>query len=336
MRPTVASAPHLRLHAHSGLTIPGPTSSVPTQAHPAVPGHLRRSRPRGTSPAATVTRPAILPTALTYPETSCLSRKPLGPSPSPSPSLSFPPDVPFSASRTAMQMLRYLKHRVGDVEFLLPLYLRATPLGASRRITRDTALVIEGKPRSGNTFAVRATEQAAGGSIIVCSHVHVPSAVARASRRKIPTLVLIRQPIDSICSEKIAAPHASLRGLTKEWAHYYEKIWAYREDFVVATFDQVTTDFGSVIDRVNQRFETALPRFENSAENDDRVFGVIEENHLRVHGDTEHIMPRPSITRRDAKNDLVRRMNQPELRDLLARADGIYQRYAERAEPTAD
>lgn len=235
-------------------------------------------------------------------------------------------------TRSGRRLLRLLKHSVGDVELLLPLYLWATPLGTSRKLGDDTALVIEGKPRSGNTFARRAMELATDEPPIISSHVHVPSAVTRAVRGGYPTLVLIRQPIDSICSEKIAAPHASLASVTRAWVHYYERIWSYRDGYVVATFDQVTTDFGAVTDRLNRRFGTSFARFENSSTNDDLVFGVIDQHHRVVHGDTENIVPRPSASRQEAKEKLVERLRHPEFQTSLARADAIYARYADVAQ----
>jgi len=246
--------------------------------------------------------------------------------------LQYSADAPFGLSRTGRRLLRFFKHRVGDIELLLPLYLWATPLGTSRQLTADTELVIEGKPRSGNTFARRAMEQAADEPTSISSHAHVPSAVVRAVRRGCPTLVLVRQPIDSICSEKIAAPHASLASVIRAWIHYYEKIWPYRDGYVVATFDQVVTDFGGVTDRLNRRFGTSFARFENSAENDDLVFGVIEQQHRAVHGDTENIVPRPSSARHDAKDELLGRLEDPKFEQALARAAAVYRRYAERAE----
>jgi len=240
----------------------------------------------------------------------------------------YPVDAPAGVSRTMRRLLRRLKLALGDNEVFLPLVLRATPLGTARQLTDQTQLVIEGYPRSGNTFASRAIEFAATDPIVVSSHVHVPAGVIRAVRLHYPTLVLIRQPLDSICSEKIAAPHASLTNVTHAWIHYHQKIWPYRHGFVVATFDEVVTDFGSVTKRVNDRFGTSFACFVNSDENKQAVFDAIEERHLAVHGDTEHVMPRPSPSRRSAKEQLLERLKGPELQGPLEVAEKLYRDFA--------
>ena len=66
-----------------------------------------------------------------------------------------------------------------------------------RAVTPDTQLVIEGFPRSGNTFARRAFVMAQDerfDKTRIARHLHVPAQVVRAARWQIPTLVLIRKP----------------------------------------------------------------------------------------------------------------------------------------------
>jgi len=242
-----------------------------------------------------------------------------------------PADLPRGPSREARRFLRYMKHTLGDIEMFLPVVLRATPTGTSRRLTDETQVVIEGFPRSGNTFASRAMEHAADGPIVISSHVHVPAGVMRAVHLHYPTLVLIRRPVDSICSEKIAAPHASLPSVVRDWTSYYRKVWPYRDDFVVATFDQVTTDFGAVTARLNERFGTSFAHFEHSDENNELVFDAIDRKHLAVHGNTEHFVPRPSPARHAAKDQLLERLQSPELQGPLEEAAEVYRDFAKLA-----
>jgi hypothetical protein len=240
----------------------------------------------------------------------------------------FTGEAPPSVSRAVRRTLRRLKREVGNRESLLWLYLRATPLGTERKLTDQTRLCIEGSPRSGNTFACRAMEQASPEPILISSHVHVPAGVMRAVHLNYPTLVLIRQPIDSICSEKIAAPHATLRSVLDDWVNYYRKIWPSRDGYTVATFEEVIADFGAVTARLNERFGTSFAEFEPSHENIEAVFAAIERKHLQVHGDTEHSVPRPSTSRRSAKDVLAAQLEGLGYRERLEEAHSLYRDYS--------
>src|ERR671920_2182155 len=71
----------------------------------------------------------------------------------------------------------------------------------TRAVTPDTQLVIEGFPRSGNSFARRAFIMAQDEPQIknhIAHHLHVPAQVVQAARWQIPTLVLIRRPRDAV------------------------------------------------------------------------------------------------------------------------------------------
>jgi len=228
---------------------------------------------------------------------------------------------------TARRGLRRVRRSLGDSPVFLPIVLRATPLGTTRRLTADTALVIEGMPRSGNTFARHAFDLAQPSPVVVSSHVHTPSAVVAAVRRNIPTLVLIRQPLDTVLSLIVAAPHVGFRAAIDEWIHHYEVLWPLRDQFVVATFDQVTDDFGAVTARVNERFGTAFACFAHDGASTQAVFASIEAEHLAVHGGTEHAVPRPSSQRRALRQELEERAADPGLSSSWERADAVWCRY---------
>ena len=187
--------------------------------------------------------------------------------------------------------------------------------------------MIEGMPRSGNTFARHAFDLAQAAPLVVSSHVHTPSAVVAAVRCDIPTLVLVRRPLDTVISLVIAAPHVTLDAAVDEWIHHYEVLWPLRDSFVVATFDEVTEDFGAVTERLNRRFGTSFDRFQPTEENIAAVFASIEAEHLEVHGRTEHAIPRPSAARKGPREALLAAADGPELAPAWARADALYERY---------
>lgn len=244
------------------------------------------------------------------------------------------PSAPFlrrSWRYTTRRVLRRIRELLGDDPLFLPIVLRATPIGTARRITDETELVIEGFPRSGNTFATFALQHAsdaAGVAVVVASHVHTPSQVRLALTQRFPTLVLVRPPLDTVASLLIAAPHVRFDAALAEYVHHYREIWPWHDRCVVATFDQVITDFGAVTKRLNAQFGTDFPCFETTSEHVAEVFAAIERNHEILHGGTENVVPRPSVPRQAEKAWLVEQLSGPCHRDLLAVADAVYADFA--------
>lgn len=235
-----------------------------------------------------------------------------------------------SARARARRALRRARRVLGDHPVFLPVVLRATPLGIERAITPDTELVIEGFPRSGNTFAFFAFRHAEPG-VVVTSRVHTPSQVRLAVQRGVPTLVVVRSPADAIASLLIAAPHVPIKAALEEYIHHHEQVLALADGLVIATFDEVTDDFALVIDAINERFGTSFERFEHTSDNVDAVFAAIEDHHERHWGDTENVVPRPSDARKREKAWLLEQFRRPEYGALFLEAQTVYDALADRS-----
>jgi hypothetical protein len=194
---------------------------------------------------------------------------------------------------------------------------------------RDTAIVIEGFQRSGNTFSVAAFVVANGTGLHVGRHLHGAPHLFRAVRYGVPGVLLIRRPLDAVSSYVVRwsdlTPHQALL----EYLDFYRTAWRIRERVVVAPFDTVVSDFGAVIDSVNRRFGTSLARYEPTPKNERAAFALVEEmNRLECGGEVvESHVGRPSAHRQSGK-DLVREALQaPRTRRLLAEADQLYERF---------
>jgi hypothetical protein len=159
--------------------------------------------------------------------------------------------------------------------------------------------------------------------------VHTPSAVKAAVRRGIPCLVLIRGPEPTLASLLVAAPHVTPRAALAEWCHHYEEIWPGRHGFVVATFDQVTSDLAAVTARLNARFHLDLRPFGARPADLDAVFETIGQRHLEVHRGAAHLDPRPTPSREAELARRTEELREVDHRRALARASAIYARYEE-------
>ena len=118
-----------------------------------------------------------------------------------------------------------LRSFVGRYPWLYyPIY-NLVPKNSRLAVARDTQLVIEGFPRSANTFAVLAFESLQPNKFKIAHHMHVPAQIIRAAHFKIPTIVLIRNPTDSVISFVIRDTKISIEQALKCYISFYEKIY---------------------------------------------------------------------------------------------------------------
>lgn len=130
----------------------------------------------------------------------------------------------------------------------------------SRLVGRDTGLVLEGFPRSGNSFSVFAFMNAGAGDMKIAHHVHSPSQIIGAARYGVPAVLLIRAPKPAAAAGVAKIPTHTVSDLLRAYTVYYRTLLPLRAHFVIAPFDTLTSDVGRVIDAVNRRFGTSFDR----------------------------------------------------------------------------
>jgi predicted transcriptional regulator len=196
-----------------------------------------------------------------------------------------------------------------------------------RVVTPETQLVIEGFPRSANSFARVAFNRAQKGTVRIATGLHVPAQVVRAARWRIPTLVLIRRPKDAVLSFAIRDP-ISVEQALKYYLSFYETVEGYSDAYVLGTFEEVTGDFGPVIQRLNERFGTSFSPFRHNERNVEVVLARVERNSKRKFGEAhwENKASRPVAAREETKRELERGLNDSEAGHLLSRAEAVYER----------
>jgi hypothetical protein len=197
----------------------------------------------------------------------------------------------------------------------------------ARIVTPDTQLVIEGFPRSANTFARVAFNRAQSERVRIAHGLHVPAQVIRAATWRIPTLVLIRKPKDAVLSFAIRDP-ISVDQALRYYISFYETVEEYRDAYVLGLFEEVTEDFGEVIRRINDRFGTTFSPFTHDERNVDGVFARIEKNTRKRFGETslENKVSRPFASREKLKREVGYELENPKRRDLISRAETVYDR----------
>jgi hypothetical protein len=188
--------------------------------------------------------------------------------------------------------------------------------------------VIEAFPRSASSFAVAAFRLAQEPRpMTIAHHTHMPASVLVGVRQGLPTLVLLRRAEDAVVSLLIRNDELSVRHALRGYIRFYEPLLPHRNRFVVGTFEQVTNDFGGVIEHVNERFGTTFVPFGHTAENLARIEREIEVDHRSRTPDEhrlERAIPRPSGERRSMKPDMLARYRAEAPATMVRRADDLY------------
>jgi hypothetical protein len=221
---------------------------------------------------------------------------------------------------------KWVQVHAGNNPALFYFIFRLARKDAAQAVSQQTEIVIEGFPRSANSFAVGALRIAQGRHVRVASNLHVPAQIIRAVRWRIPTLVLIRRPEDAVPSlmirDRISA-HQALR----YYIAFYAAVAHYRSDCILARFEEVTQDYGAVIERVNQKFGTHFILFRHTDENIKKVFFAIDAGYQSYdESSLENAVSRPVTARELMKREVARRLEKPSCKKLLAKAVALYER----------
>jgi hypothetical protein len=219
--------------------------------------------------------------------------------------------------------------------------------------------VIEAYMRSANTFSVVAFQMAQERPVPVAHHLHAPIQLVEAARTGVPALSIVRRPGDAAASVTIRSPHVSLEQALEAYVRFYEPVVAYRDRCMVVPFEDVTSDLGSVIERLNQRFGTSFTPFQHTDENVRAVYALIDERarrpawapaiHAYVSGHLtkaeleaarnghrpdmgtvpEHRVARPSGERTARAEAVLERYRSADLAHLRERAETAYRAFIE-------
>lgn len=192
----------------------------------------------------------------------------------------------------------------------------------NRRLSvgQDTQLVIEGFPRSANTFAVVAFHTSQPTRLKLAHHMHVPAQIIKAARIGVPSVVLIRNPKDAVVSFVIRDRRMDLERALKGYISFYERIIPFQDNFILAPFEVVINDYSKVIEDVNKKFGTDFIASTPKEKDLEAIFSKIDSFEK---GD-ESRSSRPSSIRKKIKKNLAQKLNTKKYKTLLLRSEELY------------
>jgi hypothetical protein len=201
-------------------------------------------------------------------------------------------------------------------------------------VRKNTDIVIEGFPRSGNTFASVAFRFAQKRQVRMAYRLHAPIQLIQATHLNIPAIALIRQPEDAVLSWVIHRPHITIHQALRGYIRFYESVLPFLEHLVVADFNTVVTDFNVIIQKVNSKWDSNFDAFIHTEENVTKCFNLIDDFYQKSGAGKipEKIVARPSENRKQLKEILSHNFNKKTPASMREDASSLYQKFLSSSE----
>ncbi len=161
-------------------------------------------------------------------------------------------------------------------------------LKPDRIANETTRLVVEGYPRSSNSYTAFMIYEAAKGRFTprdVSHHTHDAANLRIAGALGIPRVILLRDPEDAILSFHVFSGRP-IPMLTARYIDFYQQAAPLFATSVVAHFDDTTKDFGKIIKQINAVWDLGLNEELDIQKAQERVLERVRSNR---YGDTEEV-----------------------------------------------
>ncbi len=179
--------------------------------------------------------------------------------------------------------LYVVQNFVGRTDYYYPLFARQYPFNRMKT-EPTTGIVIEGFPRSANSYAVVAFKLV-NPNVPVGHHLHVPVQLKRAARFNIPAVMVLRAPEEAVASFMVFQNSLNADLYVQEYVRFYRALLPCTKHLLVASFETIISDMNRIIAAVNQRFDQQF-KFLNDQEsvrsfliNCRKSMYVFSENH---------------------------------------------------------
>ncbi|MCG8528299.1 MAG: hypothetical protein MI748_18100 [Opitutales bacterium] len=195
-------------------------------------------------------------------------------------------------------------------------------------VTKESDITIEGYQRSANSYFLDAFQVLQNRKLKIATHVHAPSQIQVSVRLGVPTVVMIRHPLDATKSLKALECQCNpnkmeqlleipLHRYLKNYTLFYQNIAPIKNRFVIAHFKEVVETIQPTIDRTNAMFGTEFVSRDLTKEEKEKVFET---------GGT-HLSP--NVDRDKIKATIALEAESHETQEALSRAVEIYHSFAD-------
>ena len=157
-------------------------------------------------------------------------------------------------------------------------------------VNHNTEIVIEGFPRSANTYAVLAFQSAQTENRVIAHHLHAEAQFILAKKYNVPAIAILREPIEAISSLINRDNSINVAQGIQRYIDFYRLVLQMKENIVIANFSTVVSDFSKVISICNSKFSCNFELPNNTEKEKVKLFSKISElNHREENGDLSMI-----------------------------------------------
>ncbi|MCG7899546.1 MAG: hypothetical protein JAY85_13955 [Candidatus Thiodiazotropha weberae] len=167
--------------------------------------------------------------------------------------------------------MSFIKKTVKVIKYRLWMYLGSNRPGlkvlgiynkiANKNIsitTGNTDIVIEGFPRSANTYVAASIMVLNGDKLNIARHVHGSAQLILGIEKGIPAVLLIRNPVDAIASLKLRSPYLPSRVIIQNYIEFHKQLESYIDKLILIDFKDATNNIVSIVEYLDDYYNLSL------------------------------------------------------------------------------
>lgn len=179
-------------------------------------------------------------------------------------------------------------------------------------------IMMDGYPRSANTYLLRMFQATQGDRLVIRSHNHAPPYLIEAVRAAKPVCLTLRDPRECVLSWVVISGRSVRAGLVY-YVNFHRMLLPYLPSMVVSPFEVTSNDCKQVFSCLAARFGCDLNLDFDESEVRKKVTGEMA-GETRSDALVERGPSLPSIQREEIKRRLADDLQMAEHQDLLAEA----------------
>lgn len=191
-------------------------------------------------------------------------------------------------------------------------------------VNKNSDITIEGFMRSGNTYAYHQFIDV-NKNLNIAHHRHSNAQITFSIRNKIPTLLLIRNPIDVLVSTYIFLhKRVPIKQIAKSWIKFHLPLISLKDKMVISDFNNTINNFGNSIEEVNNLYQTRfiIPKLERN-----KTFQAIKDNQkIPDFNQLPHPNEQTRYKKQKVKEAVIK---DKELKSILKECINIYETFLE-------